>query len=83
MPSRRSLTGRVLSDKMHKTVVVKVVRTHEHPLYHKVVRTAKKYKAHDENNACAVGDLVVIRESRPLSREKRWVVEEIVEKAER
>ena len=83
MPKRRTLTGRVLSDKMDRTVVVKVVRTHEHPRYHKVVKTTKKYKAHDENNACAVGDLVVIRESRPLSREKRWIVEEIVEKVER
>lgn len=82
MPNRRTLTGRVLSDKMDKTVVVKVVRSHEHPLYHKVMKTAKKYKAHDEDNACAVGDLVIIRESRPLSREKRWVVEQIVEKAE-
>jgi small subunit ribosomal protein S17 len=78
----RTLVGRVLSDKMDKTVVVKVERTHEHPLYHKVIRTPKKYKAHDEGNACHVGDLVVIRESRPLSREKRWVVEQILERAE-
>jgi small subunit ribosomal protein S17 len=78
---QRTMTGRVLSDKMEKTVVVQVERTFEHPLYHKVVRTAKKYKAHDEDNVAKVGDLVVIRESRPLSREKRWVVEEIVEKA--
>jgi small subunit ribosomal protein S17 len=80
---RRSLLGRVLSDKMDKTVIVKVERTHAHPLYGKVVRVAKNYKAHDEDNACRVGDLVMITESRPLSREKRWVVEQIVEKVER
>jgi small subunit ribosomal protein S17 len=80
---RRSLLGRVLSDKMDKTVIVKVERTHAHPLYRKVVRTSKKYKAHDEDNVCRIGDLVMISESRPLSREKRWVVEQIVEKVER
>jgi len=79
---RRSLLGRVLSDKMDKTVIVKVERTHNHPLYRKVVRTSKKYKVHDENNACRIGDLVMISEARPMSREKRWVVEQIVEKAE-
>jgi len=68
---------------MDKTVVVNVERAFEHPLYHKVVRLYKKYKAHDADNACRVGDLVIIRESRPLSREKRWVVEEILERAER
>jgi len=79
---RRSLTGRVVSDKMDKTVVVKVDRTFIHPLYHKVVKTSKRYKAHDEDNTCRVGDLVMIRESRPLSREKRWVVEDILERVE-
>jgi small subunit ribosomal protein S17 len=79
---KRTLTGRVLSDKMDKTVVIKVERAYEHPLYRKVVYTSKKYKAHDEDNACHVGDLVVIRESRPLSAEKRWVVEKILERAE-
>lgn len=79
---RRTLTGRVVSDKMDKTVVVKVERTYQHPLYRKVLRTFKKYKAHDENNACRVGDLVLIRETRPLSREKRWIVEQILERAE-
>jgi small subunit ribosomal protein S17 len=80
---RRTLTGRVLSDKMEKTVVVSVERTFAHPLYHKVVKTSKRYKAHDAESACHVGDLVIIREARPLSREKRWIVETIVERADR
>jgi len=75
---RKRLVGRVVSDKMDKTVVVEVERLHRHPLYGKVVRKSKKYKAHDEDNACRVGDVVRIVESRPLSREKRWVVEEIL-----
>ncbi len=78
---RRRLVGRVVSDKMDKTVVVRVERMHRHPLYKKVVKKSKKYKAHDEGNECRVGDLVRIVESRPLSREKRWVVEEILERA--
>jgi small subunit ribosomal protein S17 len=79
---KKELIGRVVSDKMDKTVVVEVTRTYEHPLYHKTVRARKKYKAHDEHNACRVGDLVRILESRPLSREKRWIVTEIIERAE-
>jgi len=75
---RKRLTGRVLSDKMDKTVVVRVDRTMRHPRYGKVMQRAKKYKAHDEANDCRVGDLVRIEESRPLSREKRWVVVDIV-----
>jgi small subunit ribosomal protein S17 len=67
---------------MEKTVVVRVERLVRHPLYGKVLRRAKKYKAHDADNACRVGDVVRIVESRPLSREKRWVVEEILERAE-
>ncbi len=78
---RRRLVGRVVSDKMDKTVVVRVERMHRHSLYKKVVKKSKKYKAHDEGNECRVGDLVRIVESRPLSREKRWVVEEILERA--
>ena len=65
---------------MDKTVVVSVERRVRHPRYGKVVRRVKKYKAHDEENTCRVGDLVRIVESRPLSREKRWVVEEIVKR---
>ncbi|HIC93717.1 MAG TPA: 30S ribosomal protein S17 [Anaerolineae bacterium] len=75
---RKKLVGRVVSDKMDKTVVVEVERLVRHPLYGKVIRKTKKYKAHDENNVCRVGDVVRIIESRPLSREKRWVVVEIL-----
>ncbi len=79
---RKRLVGNVVSDKMDKTVVVSVERRVRHPRYGKVVRRVKKYKAHDEGNTCRVGDLVRIVESRPLSREKRWVVEEIVKRIE-
>ncbi|MBN1639624.1 MAG: 30S ribosomal protein S17 [Anaerolineae bacterium] len=78
---KRTLEGRVVSDKMDKTVVVAVDRLYRHRRYQKVVRAVKKYKAHDEENTCRVGDLVRIVESRPLSREKRWVVQEILERA--
>ena len=76
--SRKRLVGSVIGDKMDKTVVVSVERMVRHRRYGKVLRRVKKYKAHDERNACRVGDVVRIVESRPLSREKRWVVEEIV-----
>lgn len=79
---RKQLTGHVISDKMDKTVVVQVERLSRHPRYGKVLRVRKKYKAHDERNDCHVGDLVRIVESRPLSREKRWRVEEILRRAE-
>jgi len=78
---RRRLIGVVTSDKMDKTVVVTVERRYRHPLYKKVVRDAKKYMAHDEENACQLGDQVAIIESRPYSRRKRWAVEEILERA--
>ena len=78
---KKTLEGRVVSDKMDKTVVVRVDRLYRHRRYRKVVRATKKYKAHDQENACQVGDLVRIVESRPLSRTKRWVVQEILEKA--
>jgi len=77
---RRLLVGRVTSDKMDKTVVVAVERTYRHPLYGKVVRRRKKYVAHDAENSCHTGDLVSIEESRPLSRTKRWVVKEVLER---
>lgn len=80
---KKELVGRVVSDKMEKTVVVEVQRTFEDPLYHKVVKSSKRYKAHDAENSCREGDLVRMLESRPLSREKRWVVVEILERAER
>jgi len=82
MPSQRKrLTGRVVSDKMDKTVVVVVTRTKRHPLYQKVVRIKKRYMAHDADNSCRVGDQVRIVESRPLSKTKRWVVEAILKHA--
>lgn len=75
---RRSKTGRVVSDKMDKTVVVSVERLRRHPIYKRVVRLSSKFKAHDQENSARVGDTVRIEESRPLSREKRWTVVEIV-----
>ena len=78
---RKVLTGTVVSDKMDKTVVVRVERSYRHPLYGKVVRTHKKYHAHDEENACNEGDMVRIREARPMSKRKRWVVIETLDSA--
>jgi small subunit ribosomal protein S17 len=78
---RRVLVGRVLSNRMDKTVVVQVERRKRHPLYVKVIATRNKFKAHDAENACQIGDWVQIVESRPLSKEKRWVVTEILERA--
>ena len=78
---KRVLIGRVLSNRMDKTVVVQVERTKRHRLYGKVITTRKKYKAHDAENTCQIGDLVKIIESRPLSREKRWLVTDILETA--
>lgn len=78
---RKTLMGRVVSNRMDKTAVVSVETLRRHRLYGKVIRRRKKYKAHDEDNACQIGDLVRIVESRPLSKEKRWVVTEILERA--
>jgi small subunit ribosomal protein S17 len=80
--TRRRLTGEVVSNKMSKTVVVRVQRSFRHPLYGKTVYSSKKYMAHDESNACEIGDEVVMVESRPLSKNKRWVVERIVREDE-
>ena len=77
----KRLVGRVVSAKMEKTAVVEVERYARHPLYEKVMRLRKKYKVHDEENACRAGDTVRIVESRPLSREKHWRVEEILERS--
>lgn len=74
--------GRVVSDKMEKTVVVAVDYLKPHPLYRKIIRRTSKFHAHDEENACKVGDVVRIQESRPLSRTKRWRVIEIVTRGE-
>jgi small subunit ribosomal protein S17 len=78
---KRILIGRVLSNRMDKTVVIQVERQRRHRVYGKVVTERKRYKAHDEENACQIGDLVKVIEARPMSREKRWVVTEILEKA--
>jgi len=78
---RKSMVGQVVSNKMDKTVVVVVERLSRHRLYKKVIRIRKRFKAHDADNACQVGDVVRIVESRPLSKEKRWVVEEVLKSA--
>ena len=78
---RKTRVGIVSSDKMDKTIVVSIKDSVKHPLYKKVIKRTVKFKAHDENNECAVGDKVSIMETRPLSKEKRWRVVEIIEKA--
>ena len=78
---RKLKTGKVVSDKMDKTVVVEVVDSVKHPLYKKIIRSTTKFKAHDENNECKIGDTVGITETRPLSKDKRWRVSEILERA--
>jgi small subunit ribosomal protein S17 len=79
---RKTLVGTVVSDKMEKTVVVQVERLTLHPKFKKYVRRRKKYKAHDERRECRVGDRVLIMESRPLSKDKRWRVLKTLEKAQ-
>lgn len=79
---RKRLTGVVTSDKMDKTIVVEVMNTKRHPLYEKVLRLRKKYKAHDENNEAREGDRVEIIESKPYSRHKRWALVSILERPE-
>ncbi|WP_134219750.1 MULTISPECIES: 30S ribosomal protein S17 [Pelotomaculum] len=79
---RKVLTGKVVSDKMDKTVVVAVETLVRHPLYQRIIRRTKKFKAHDEQNSCRVGDKVKMMETRPLSKEKRWRIIEILERAE-
>jgi len=78
---RRVKTGKVVSNKMEKTVTVSIESVVQHSLYKKTVRRSKKYKAHDENNQCNIGDLVKIMETRPLSKDKRWRVVEVLERA--
>ena len=79
--SRKVRVGKVVSDKMDKTVVVAIADRVAHPLYKKIVGRTYKLKAHDENNTCGIGDTVKVMEARPLSKDKRWRVVEIVEKA--
>ena len=78
---RKTRTGKVVSNKMDKTIVVAIEDNVRHPLYKKIVKRTIKLKAHDEENACGIGDTVRLMETRPLSREKRWRVVEIIEKA--
>ncbi len=77
----RTLQGRVISDKMDKSIVVAIERFVKHPIYGKFIRRTTKIHAHDENNSCSQGDIVSIRECRPLSKKKSWTLVEIVEKA--
>ena len=79
--SRKVRVGKVVSDKMDKTIVVLVENRVAHPLYKKIVERSYKLKAHDENNECGIGDTVIVMETRPLSKDKRWRVVEIIEKA--
>lgn len=78
---RKTRTGKVVSDKMDKTIVVAVQDNVRHPLYNKIVKKTYKLKAHDEKNECGIGDTVRVMETRPLSKDKRWRLVEIVEKA--
>lgn len=78
---RKTLVGKVVSDKMDKTAVVAIEDSVRHPIYNKIIKRTVKYKAHDENNECGIGDRVRIMETRPLSKDKRWRVVEIIEKA--
>ena len=78
---RKTRTGKVVRDKMDKTVVVAIADHVQHPLYKKIVKRTVKLKAHDENNECRIGDRVLVMETRPLSKDKRWRVVEIIEKA--
>ena len=78
---RKTRTGKVVSNKMDKTIVVVVVDNVKHPLYGKIVKRTYKLKAHDENNECNIGDRVKVMETRPLSKDKRWRLVEIIEKA--
>ena len=78
---RKTRTGKVVSNKMQKTIVVAVEDHVKHPLYNKIVKRTYKLKAHDENNECRIGDRVKVMETRPLSKDKRWRLVEIVEKA--
>jgi len=79
--SRKTRVGKVVSDKMDKTIVVAVEDRVQHPLYKKIIKRTYKLKAHDENNECRIGDRVKVMETRPLSKDKRWRLIEIIEKA--
>lgn len=78
---RKTRVGKVVSNKMDKTIVVAVLDNVKHPLYKKIIKRTVKFKAHDENNECNIGDTVRIMETRPLSKEKRWRLDAIIERA--
>ncbi len=78
---RKTRVGKVVSDKMDKTIVVSIETLVRHPLYKKIIKRTTKFKAHDENNECKVGDKVLIMETRPISKDKRWRLVEVIEKA--
>ena len=78
---RKTRVGKVVSDKMDKTIVVAVVDNVKHPLYNKIIKRTYKLKAHDEENTCKIGDRVRVMETRPLSKDKRWRLVEVIEKA--
>ncbi|MFC6648384.1 MULTISPECIES: 30S ribosomal protein S17 [Paenibacillus] len=79
--ARKVLTGKVVSDKMDKTIVIAVETYKKHNLYHKRIKSTKKFKAHDEENVAKIGDVVKVMETRPLSKDKRWRLVEVIEKA--
>jgi small subunit ribosomal protein S17 len=79
---RREIVGKVVSDKMQKTIVVAVESRHPHPRYGKIIKSTNKFKAHDEENSAHIGDTVRIVESRPLSKDKRWSLLEVIERAQ-
>ena len=81
--NRKQLTGEVVSDAMDKTVIVKVERRFPHPKYNKYVKKSKRYYAHDEKNNCSNGDLILIEESEPISKNKRWIVKNLVKKSKK
>lgn len=81
-PAQRTITGKVISNKMHKTIVVQIERKVKHPLYGKYVRRFSKMYAHDEDNTCQTGDVVTIQQTRPISKMKRWKLVEILKREE-
>ncbi|OPY78501.1 MAG: 30S ribosomal protein S17 [Syntrophorhabdus sp. PtaU1.Bin058] len=80
--NKKKMTGIVVKDKMDKTIVVEVEKVLQHPKYHKYIKRKKRYKVHDEKNICKLGDEVSIIESRPISKDKRWLIKEIIKKEE-
>lgn len=78
---RKTRVGKVVSDKMDKTIVVAIQDNVKHPLYKKIIKRTYKLKAHDENNTCRIGDKVLVMETRPLSKDKRWRLVQVIEKA--